>query len=36
MRTHLDCLVLGPFLLEKTRQAPWKETADWQREFQLD
>ncbi|MGH7628818.1 MAG: carbamoyltransferase C-terminal domain-containing protein, partial [Gemmatimonadales bacterium] len=36
MRTHLDYLVLGPFLLDKTRQSSWKETTDWQREFQLD
>jgi carbamoyltransferase len=36
MRTHLDYLVLGPFLLDKTRQSSWKETTDWQHEFQLD
>ncbi len=36
MRTHLDYLALGPFLLDKARQAVWKETTDWQREFQLD
>ena len=36
MRTHLDYLVVGPFLLDKTAQRSWKETADWQREFQLD
>jgi hypothetical protein len=36
MRTHIDCLVLGPFLLEKAGQAEWKEDASWQREFQLD
>ena len=36
MRTHIDCLVLGPFLLEKTRQPEWKETEDWRQEFQLD
>ena len=28
--------VLGPFLLDKTRQPEWKESAEWQREFQLD
>ena len=36
MRTHIDSLVLGPFVLEKSAQPAWKETADWQKEFQLD
>jgi carbamoyltransferase len=36
MRTHIDILVLGPFLLEKDRQPEWEETSDWRREFQLD
>jgi len=36
MRTHIDYLVLGPFLLDKRAQPEWKETADWKREFQLD
>jgi carbamoyltransferase len=36
MRTHIDYLVLGPFLLGKGGQQEWKETTDWQREFQLD
>jgi carbamoyltransferase len=36
MRTHIDYLVLGPFLLDKARQPEWKETEDWRREFQLD
>ena len=36
MRTHLDYLVLWPFLLDKTRQPEWKETSEWQHEFQLD
>jgi carbamoyltransferase len=36
MRTHLDYLVLGPFLLEKTRQPEWKESHEWRLEFQLD
>jgi carbamoyltransferase len=35
-RTHLDCLVLGPFLLEKVGQPDWEESANWQEEFQLD
>lgn len=36
MRTHLDYLALGPFLLEKQGQPEWKETRDWRQEFQLD
>jgi carbamoyltransferase len=36
MRTHIDALVLGPYLLSKTEQPEWKETEDWRREFQLD
>jgi len=36
MRTHLDYLVLYPFLLEKSAQPAWKETQDWRTEFQLD
>ncbi|MDF2766817.1 MAG: Carbamoyltransferase [Rhodospirillales bacterium] len=36
MRTHIDSLVLGPFLLEKAGQAQWKEETQWQQEFQLD
>ena len=36
MRTHIDYLVLGPFLLTKAAQPEWKETAEWQKEFQLD
>ena len=36
MRTHIDVLVLGPFLLHKTEQPSWEEKQDWKREFQLD
>jgi carbamoyltransferase len=36
MRTHLDYLVLWPFLLDKTRQPAWSEGTEWQQEFQLD
>ena len=36
MRTHIDHLVLWPFLLDKTAQPEWKETRDWRTEFQLD
>jgi carbamoyltransferase len=36
MRTHIDVLVLYPFLLEKSKQPEWKEEGEWQKEFQLD
>jgi carbamoyltransferase len=36
MRTHIDHLVLWPFLLDKEHQPEWKETKDWRTEFQLD
>lgn len=36
MRTHIDALVLGPYLLYKDEQDEWKETGDWQWQFQLD
>jgi len=37
MRTHIDYLVLGSFLLTKNAQASWSENANaWQKEFQLD
>jgi carbamoyltransferase len=36
MRTHIDALVLGPFILHKPEQPAWEEQRDWKREFQLD
>jgi carbamoyltransferase len=36
MRTHIDYLVLGQFLLDKKDQPEWKETGNWRTEFQLD
>ena len=36
MRTDIDVLVLGPFVLDKSAQPEWKETKAWQQEFQLD
>ncbi len=36
MRTHIDHLVLGPYLLDKAKQPEWKESKDWRQEFQLD
>jgi carbamoyltransferase len=36
MRTHIDTLVLGPYVLHKAEQPAWKETESWKTEFQLD
>ncbi|HWV56420.1 MAG TPA: carbamoyltransferase [Longimicrobiales bacterium] len=36
MRTHIDALVLGTFLLEKHAQPTWAEDMEWQHEFALD
>ena len=35
-RTHIDVLVLGPYVLEKSKQPEWQEQHDWRTEFQLD
>jgi len=36
MRTHIDFLVLGNYVLDKTKQPNWQEKSDWKTEFQLD
>jgi carbamoyltransferase len=36
MRTHIDMLVLGSYVLTKTSQPEWSETERWQEVFQLD
>ena len=36
LRTEMDYLVLGPFLLDKRRQPKLEEEGDWRRELQLD
>ncbi|MEE9608919.1 MAG: carbamoyltransferase [Myxococcota bacterium] len=36
MRTEMDHLVLGPFLLDKSKQTGWHESEDWRETFQLD
>ena len=36
MRTHIDYLVLGSFVLAKGDQPEWQEEGDWRTEFQLD
>jgi carbamoyltransferase len=36
MRTHIDHLVLGPFLLDKSQQPDFGDDGSWRTEFQLD
>jgi carbamoyltransferase len=36
MRTEMDYLVLGSFLLDKKEQKAWKEDGDWRKKFELD
>jgi carbamoyltransferase len=36
MRTNMDCLVMGCYLLEKKEQPPQQNDSDWQKEFELD
>ncbi len=36
MRTDIDHLVVGPFLLSKADQPEWEEEEDWREQFQLD
>ena len=36
MRTQMDYLVAGPYLLDKRNQPPFSEEKDWREEFQLD
>jgi carbamoyltransferase len=36
MRTEMDVLAIGPFILEKRRQPPWRESTDWRAEIAPD
>ena len=36
MRTNMDQLVLGPFLLDKKDQPPLREDVDWRTKYELD
>ncbi len=36
MRTEMDYLVLGDYILDKTDQPKFSESADWRTEFKLD
>ena len=36
MRTEMDFLVMGSYILDKKDQPQWQEELDWQEEFELD
>jgi len=36
MRTEMDYLVLGDFLLAKAEQPEWKDKVDWRKDYKLD
>ena len=36
MRTEMDYLVLGNYVLDKREQPQWNEAVDWREEFELD
>lgn len=36
MRTNMDYLIMGPYLVEKTEQKPLEKDIDWLKEFELD
>ncbi len=36
MRTQMDYLIMGGYLIDKKQQKPLEEDADWQKEFVLD
>jgi carbamoyltransferase len=36
MRTHMDYLVMGSFVVAKTDQKPLEQDTNWMKEFELD
>ena len=36
MRTNMDYLMLGNYLIDKSGQQPLENDSDWQKEFELD
>jgi len=36
MRTHMDYLIMGRYLLDKAEQRELKGDSDWRKEFELD
>ena len=36
MRTEMDYLIMGPYLLDKTKQKEFVDDIDWRETFELD
>lgn len=36
MRTNIDYLVIGNYVMDKTEQPEWKDDEDWRSEYELD
>jgi carbamoyltransferase len=36
MRTNMDFLVMGSFVLDKNQQPLWEEQKDWLKKYELD
>ena len=36
MRTEMDCLVLGDYILSKKEQPPFEDKANWRQDYKLD
>jgi carbamoyltransferase len=36
MRTEMDCLVVGDYLLLKEEQPKWQEKDNWREKYELD
>ena len=36
MRTEMDWLAIGSFLLDKAEQPAWREDVDWRELYELD
>jgi carbamoyltransferase len=36
MRTHMDYLIMGNYILSKESQKPLEGDSDWQKQFELD
>jgi carbamoyltransferase len=36
MRTQMDYLIMGTYVLDKTKQPEWQHDVDWKKEYELD
>jgi carbamoyltransferase len=36
MRTEMDVLILGNYILDKSNQPKFEEKSDWKTEYELD